>query len=144
MTHGGDEHSLKISALNLLWFGVDSILKILNERITKLMNDKGVYRRARATQGLLNICKFYIRKGLLETKVHYKSPRKKIKKEQNGYEPWRIQKKMTVKTVYRLSRHLKTLKIFVPRRCYMVPGRCHMVPGICHMVSGMCDTHMVS
>ena len=94
MTHGGDEHSLKISALNLLWFCIDTILKILNERIIELMNDKGAYRGAQATLGLLNICKFYIRKGLLETKVLYKSPRKTIKKEQNGYEPWRIQKKI--------------------------------------------------
>ena len=30
----GGEHSLQISALQLLWFGIDSVLKILNKRMT--------------------------------------------------------------------------------------------------------------
>ena len=45
---GGGDHSLHISAPQLLPFGIDSVLKILNERITQLMNqsmnDKGVFR----------------------------------------------------------------------------------------------------
>ena len=53
----GYEHSLKISAPQLLRFGIDSVLKILNERMTQLinelMNDGGVYRTAPATPGLL-------------------------------------------------------------------------------------------
>ena len=51
----GGEHSLKISAPQLLRFGMDSVLKILNERITQLvnelMNEGGVYRIAPATPG---------------------------------------------------------------------------------------------
>ena len=50
----GGEHSLKISAPQLLWFGIDSVLKIMNERITQSVNDEGVYRTAPATPGLLN------------------------------------------------------------------------------------------
>ena len=54
----GGEHSLNISAPQLLWFGIDSVLKILNERITQsmneLMNHESVYRTAPATPGLLN------------------------------------------------------------------------------------------
>ena len=50
VTHGGGEYSLKISALQLLRFGIDSDLKILNERMTESMNewinDEGVYRTA--------------------------------------------------------------------------------------------------
>ena len=56
MTHGGGEHSLKISAPPLLLFGIDSVLNIPNEKITQLinewMNGKGVYRTAPATPGL--------------------------------------------------------------------------------------------
>ena len=53
----GGEYFLKIIASYLLGFGIDSVLKILNERITdwtnQLMNYKCVYRTAPATQGLL-------------------------------------------------------------------------------------------
>ena len=57
----GGEHSIQISSPQLLWFGKDSVLKILHERITNSMNepinqwinDKGVYRTAAATSGLL-------------------------------------------------------------------------------------------
>ena len=54
----GGEHSLKITAPKLLWFGIDSVLKILNERINdsclyKLINHKGVYRTDPAKPGLL-------------------------------------------------------------------------------------------
>ena len=35
----GGEHSLKMSALQLLRFGINSVLKILSERITDWMND---------------------------------------------------------------------------------------------------------
>ena len=53
----GGDHSLKIAAPKLLRFGIDSVLKILNERITYWMNewinDEGVYRTALATPGLL-------------------------------------------------------------------------------------------
>ena len=46
------EHSLKISAHQLLRFGIDSVLKFwpkgtLNESMNYLIKDKGVYRRAR-------------------------------------------------------------------------------------------------
>ena len=55
----GGEHSLKMSAPQLLRFGIDSVLKILNERITQSVNqsvnDEGVYRTALATPGLLFI-----------------------------------------------------------------------------------------
>ena len=34
----GGEHSLKMSASQLLRFGIDSVLKILNKRITQLIN----------------------------------------------------------------------------------------------------------
>ena len=34
----GGEHSLQISASQLLRFGIESVLKILNERITDWMN----------------------------------------------------------------------------------------------------------
>ena len=53
----GGEHSLKISGSQLLLFGIDSVLKILNERMIYLINEsmnfEGVYRTARATPGLL-------------------------------------------------------------------------------------------
>ena len=53
----GGEHSLKILAPQLLQFGINSVLKILNERMTYSMNEginyKGVYRTAPATLGLL-------------------------------------------------------------------------------------------
>ena len=50
----GGEHSLKISAPQLLRFGIDSVLKILNKKMTQWINyDKGVYRIAPATPGLL-------------------------------------------------------------------------------------------
>ena len=34
----GGEHCLKISAPQLLQFGIDSVLKILNERMAQLLN----------------------------------------------------------------------------------------------------------
>ena len=53
----GVELSLKVSAPQLLWFGINSVLKILNKSMTKSINqsidDKGVYRIAPATPGLL-------------------------------------------------------------------------------------------
>ena len=53
----GDKHSLKISAPQLLQFGIDIVWKILNERMTysvnESMNYKCVYRTAPATPGLL-------------------------------------------------------------------------------------------
>ena len=54
----GGKHSLKILAPQLLRFGIDSVLKVLNKRITqrinKLMNHKGVYRKKK----LIFVC-FY-------------------------------------------------------------------------------------
>ena len=44
-----------MSAPQLLHFGVNSVLKILNKRMTNLMSDRGDYRSAPATPGLLNI-----------------------------------------------------------------------------------------
>ena len=35
----GGEHSLKISAPQLLWFGIDSTLNIFPQTITELIND---------------------------------------------------------------------------------------------------------
>ena len=56
VTHGGGEYSLKISALQLLRFGMDSFLKILNKSmidwINCLISHKGVYKTAPATPGL--------------------------------------------------------------------------------------------
>ena len=54
----GGEHSLKISASQLLPFGIYDVLKIwrkstLNELMNELMNDEAVYRTAPATPGLL-------------------------------------------------------------------------------------------
>ena len=47
VTHGGGELSLKTLAPQLLWFEMDSVLKILNKRMTQLINelmsDKVVY-----------------------------------------------------------------------------------------------------
>ena len=55
----GGEHSLKISAPQLLWFGIDSTLNIFPQTMTQLMNelinDRGDCRTAPATPGLLNI-----------------------------------------------------------------------------------------
>ena len=60
----GGEHSLKISALQLLRFGIDSVLKILNERITdsinQLMSNGGDCRTALATPGVLNTFNFLL------------------------------------------------------------------------------------
>ena len=36
----GGEHSLKMSAPQLLRFGIDGVLKILNKRISQLINYK--------------------------------------------------------------------------------------------------------
>ena len=53
----GGEHSLKISAPQLLWFGIDSTLNIFPQTMTQLMNQSvnygGHYRTAPATPGLL-------------------------------------------------------------------------------------------
>ena len=52
----GAEHSLKISAPQLLWFGIDSALNIFPQTIDQSLtyhNDKAVYRTALATPGLL-------------------------------------------------------------------------------------------
>ena len=52
----GGEHSLKISAPQLLRFGLASVSKILNERmVNHLINHEGVYRTAPATPGLLTM-----------------------------------------------------------------------------------------
>ena len=55
---GGGEPSLKISAPQLLRFPSEGLLKIISQRMTngvnELMNDKGVFRTAPATPGLLN------------------------------------------------------------------------------------------
>ena len=52
------KHFLKISALQFFRFGIDSVLKILNKRITEsmheLINDGGDCITASATLGLLS------------------------------------------------------------------------------------------
>ena len=48
-----DERSLKISALWLFRFRIDSALNIFPQTITQLVNYKAVYRTAPATPGLL-------------------------------------------------------------------------------------------
>ena len=54
-----DEHSLKISALQLLRFGCYDVLKIWRKRIAQsvnqLINHEAVCKTASATPGLLNI-----------------------------------------------------------------------------------------
>ena len=52
----GGEHSLKISAPQVLRYWIDIVLKILSKRITQLIFIYyiGVKRTAPATQGLLN------------------------------------------------------------------------------------------
>ena len=52
----GGEHSLEISAPQLLWFGIDSALNIFPQTIAQsltYLNDKAVYRTAPATPRLL-------------------------------------------------------------------------------------------
>ena len=54
----GGEHYVKISASQLLRLGIDSVLHILNERMTyqsinQLINKENVYRTASATPGLV-------------------------------------------------------------------------------------------
>ena len=49
---GGDEHCVKLLGPLLLWFGFEGVLKILNERMNQLINDKGVCRSAPATMAL--------------------------------------------------------------------------------------------
>ena len=39
----GGEHSLKISAPQLLWFGIDSTLNIFPQTMTQLMNERVNY-----------------------------------------------------------------------------------------------------
>ena len=52
---GGGEHSLNLSSPHLLWFGIDSFLKILKKRVTdwmnQSMNHKGDYGTTSATPG---------------------------------------------------------------------------------------------
>ena len=59
----GGEHSLKISAPQLLWFGIDSTLNIfpqtISESVTELMNHGGDCRTAPATPGLLTILNIF-------------------------------------------------------------------------------------
>ena len=49
----GGEHSVKIWASQLLRFGIESVLKVLNKRITYLFDQliiyKGIYKTALAT-----------------------------------------------------------------------------------------------
>ena len=80
-THGGGEHSLKISAPQLLQFGIDSVLMILDERITNSVNYEGVQRTAAATPGLLIsimfaffiiVIKVYSRLSWIQTKGCYR------------------------------------------------------------------------
>ena len=56
VSHGGGEYSLKMSGLQLLRFGIDSVLKILGESMIDLTNylisHKGVYKTAPASPGL--------------------------------------------------------------------------------------------
>ena len=58
----GGEHSLKISAPQLLWFGIDSTLNIfpqtMTELINQLINHGGDRRTAPATPGLLNTVEY--------------------------------------------------------------------------------------
>ena len=60
----GGEHSLQISAPQLLWFGIDSTLNIfpqtMTELINQLINYEGDCRTAPATPGLLNIYTYII------------------------------------------------------------------------------------
>ena len=57
LKHGGGEHSFKMSAPQLLRFGIDGVMMVLNKRITNWINlwikDKGVYRTAPVNPGLL-------------------------------------------------------------------------------------------
>ena len=57
----GGEHSLKMSAPQLLWFGIDSTLNIFPQTIAELMNESVNYggdcRTAPAKPGLLIIYK---------------------------------------------------------------------------------------
>ena len=58
VTHDGGWTFSQMSVPQLLRFGIDSALKILNEIINQwineIMNLQGVYRTAPATPGLLN------------------------------------------------------------------------------------------
>ena len=56
----GGEHSLKILAPQLLRFGIDSVMKVLNERIKY----KGVYRTAPTTPALVPVLPFISLKQL--------------------------------------------------------------------------------
>ena len=51
----GGESSLKISAPQLLRFGIDSVLMMLNKRMTQLISElihyKGIYKTAPETRG---------------------------------------------------------------------------------------------
>ena len=50
---GGGEHSLKMSAPQLSQFGIDSVLNSKDHLLKESIIDKGVYRTAPATPGLL-------------------------------------------------------------------------------------------
>ena len=76
----GVEYSLKVSASHLLRFGIYSVLKIRNERISESinqsMNYEGVYRTAPATQVLLKntipkLLNKPLQKVLLVTQLKY-------------------------------------------------------------------------
>ena len=78
------EHSLKFFAPQLLRFVKDSVLKILegwlnNESMNEWFNDKGVFRTAPATPGLLKIalktwlCKRFVNfNSILKSASHLK------------------------------------------------------------------------
>ena len=55
----GGEHSLQISAPQLLWFGIDSALKIfpqtMSQSVNESINDGGDCKTAPTTLGLLMI-----------------------------------------------------------------------------------------
>ena len=55
----GVEYFSKNVVFLALRFGINSVLKILNETITYSINDKGVYRTAPATPGLRMIIFFF-------------------------------------------------------------------------------------
>ena len=54
----GGKHSFKISASQLLPFGIYDVVKIGRKRASESLNDEAVYRTAPATPGLLNTSVF--------------------------------------------------------------------------------------
>ena len=57
-----DEHSLKILAPQLFWFGIESVWKIfwLNDELLNEISDGGDCKTAPATLGLLKNCEIRI------------------------------------------------------------------------------------